>query len=426
MPKKRPGDLYKNVSTKEQPVVELNPMIEALEKVEEEAACYICPSGDEWQTRTIQLTGNDTDGGTLKIKDIEGKEMTYEVLQVFYNAELKPDTGLQISYDAAMHTFKASSPEVGETMKKMAFDYNNKTYGAIDRGPAATNNGHVERTKVNLTAEEEEAFQGIMWCGTIFAWDEDGDGDIDMTKSDEYLAMSEVADGIDEAAEGSEDGAGKLAKRVLKAHIFSPEKTNWAKLQKEEDLTFALQKQQVRIVVKYAPSVNLVIFSLAGLLTQISVMSDFHNALLNNGVLKQLATQFKNNEKKGKGLNILEKANEQQKANYDTQVAQEITKQNAINYGMLLKAKQSDENMATIRTQIMQNMETISERRVKIKRDLNLSKEVETSLNMLNTKATKVAEIAWWLKMRCWFIGGFIAFLILTAVILFLYFYLKK
>ena len=66
------------------------------------------------------------------------------------------------------------------------------------------------------------------------------------------IALLQVADGVEEgsAEGGSEDGAGKLAKRVLKAHIFKSTKTNWKKLQKEQDLTFALVKQQVRIVVR--------------------------------------------------------------------------------------------------------------------------------------------------------------------------------
>ena len=76
---------------------------------------------------------------------------------------------------------------------------------------------------------------------------------------------------------------------------------------------------------RYEPSVNLVIFSLAGVLTQISVMSDFHKALLTNGVLKQLSNQFKANAKKGKGLNILALANQQQRDNYNTEVSAEIT-----------------------------------------------------------------------------------------------------
>ena len=62
------------------------------------------------------------------------------------------------------------------------------------------------------------------------------------------IALLQIVDGEEE--EGSEDGAGKLAKRVLKAHIFSSAKPNWKKLQKEQDLTFALVKQQVRIVVR--------------------------------------------------------------------------------------------------------------------------------------------------------------------------------
>merc|ERR1740115_360436 len=297
-------------------------------------------------------------------------------------------------------------------MKKMAADFRNPNYGAIDKGKETVAKGKVARTQVKLSVEEEEAFQGIMWCGTIFVHDEDGDGDINMDSTEEYQTMSEVADGVEEGAV-SEDGAGKLAKRVLKAHIFSSKKPNWKKLKKEQDLTFALKKQQVRIVVRYEPSVNLVIFSLAGVLTQISIMGDFHKALLTNGVLKQLSNQFKGNAKKGKGLNILALANQQQRDNYNTEVAAEITKQNGINYEMLMKEKQIYANMKTIRAQIMQNMETIEERRVKIKRNLNLAKEVDKTMDVLGSKATKVADITWWLKMKWYFICGFIATLIL-------------
>jgi len=103
-----------------------------------------------------------------------------------------------------------------------------------------------------------------------------------------------------------------------------------------------------------------------------------------------------------------------------------LQKQNGINYEMLMKEKQIDANMKTIRAQIMQNMETIEERRVKIKRNLNLAKEVDKTMDVLGSKATKVADITWWLKMKWYFICGFIATLILTGVVLFLYFYLKK
>jgi len=429
---------YKKVSQKDQPDVELNPMIDVEQRVDEEAACYICPSGEVWQKRTIRITGNDKDrDGKLVIKDVEGGELSYEIRAVIFNESTAtyPHGALELSYDDrlgldgsnGLHMFKPSSAETGKTMRKMTSDFKNPNYGAIDKGERGPKKDKVARTKVTLSAEEEEAFQGIMWCGTIFVHDEDGNGDIDMDSTDEYQTMSEVADGVEEgsAEGGSEDGAGKLAKRVLKAHIFKSTKTNWKKLQKEQDLTFALVKQQVRIVVRYEPSVNLVIFSLAGVLTQISVMSDFHKALLTNGVLKQLSNQFKANAKKGKGLNILALANQQQRDNYNTEVSAEITKQNAINYDMLIKEKQIDANMKTIRAQIMQNMESIDERRVMIKRNLNLSKEVDKTMDVLGKKATKVAEISWWLKMKWYFICGFIATLIITGVVLFLYFYLK-
>jgi hypothetical protein len=348
--------------------------------------------------------------------------------QVMHLPALKPHGGMQFAYDGEQHVFKASSKEVGATMGKMAKDYN-KGYGSIERGPGTKKKDKVARTQVELTDEEKEQFQGIMWCGTIFAWDKDGDGNINMQNEEEYIPMSEVADGEDEAAadeNADSTDAGSLAKRVLKAHIFNPKKANWKKLQEEQNITFALDKQQVRIVIRYEPKFNIVLFTLAGLLTQISVMDDFQKALLHGGVLNKLSQKWKNNAKCGYGLNILAEASAQERAEYDTQVAQEITTQNAINLDLLLKARQIDANLETIKQQIAQNMETIQERRVKIKRNLELAKQIDKSLNTLDTKATKVKEIAWWLKMKWYFICACTFTLILTAIVVVLYLYLKK
>ena len=50
---------------------------------------------------------------------------------------------------------------------------------------------------------------------------------------------------------------------------------------------------------RYEPTIGMVFFSLAGILTQISVMSDFHKALVNESVIKQLATKYKSNAEPG-------------------------------------------------------------------------------------------------------------------------------
>merc|ERR1711966_370699 len=141
-------------------------------------------------------------------KDVEGGELSYEIKAVIYIVESPalPHGALDISYDDrlgldgshGLHTFKPSSAETGKTMRKMASDFKNPNYGAIDKGERAAKKDKVARTTVTLSAEEKEAFQGIMWCGTIFVHDEDGNGDIDMDSTDEYQTMSEIVDGEEE------------------------------------------------------------------------------------------------------------------------------------------------------------------------------------------------------------------------------------
>ena len=54
--------------------------------------------------------------------------------------------------------------ETGKAMKKMAADFRNPNYGAIDKGKETIAKGKVARTQVKLSAEEEEAFQVCSAC----------------------------------------------------------------------------------------------------------------------------------------------------------------------------------------------------------------------------------------------------------------------
>ena len=117
MSRRKPG--HKKVSQKDQPDVELNPMIVVEQKLDEEAACYICPSGEVWQKKTIRITGNEkAEDGKLVIKDVEGGELSYEIKAVFYiESPALPHGALDISYDDrlgldgshGLHMFKPSS-----------------------------------------------------------------------------------------------------------------------------------------------------------------------------------------------------------------------------------------------------------------------------------------------------------------------------
>ena len=55
---------------------------------------------------------------------------------------------------------------------------------------------------------------------------------------------------------------------------------------------------------RYEPTIGIVFFSLAGVLTQISVMSDFHNALVKEGVIGQLGTKYRSNAEPGEMLRV--------------------------------------------------------------------------------------------------------------------------
>ena len=115
--RKAGGANYKKVSQKDQPDVELNPMIDVEQRLDEEAACYICPSGTVWQKRTIRITGNEKAGdGKLIIKDVEGGEQSYDARAIIFINESPtfPHGALDISYDDrlsndGLHTFKPSS-----------------------------------------------------------------------------------------------------------------------------------------------------------------------------------------------------------------------------------------------------------------------------------------------------------------------------
>ena len=49
-------------------------------------------------------------------------------------------------------------------MRKMTSDFKNPNYGAIDKGERGPKKDKVARTKVTLSAEEEEAFQVCSAC----------------------------------------------------------------------------------------------------------------------------------------------------------------------------------------------------------------------------------------------------------------------
>jgi len=429
----RGGHTYKPVSTKEPKDIELNPIDVEL-KITEEAACFICPSGDGWSKRKITLTGKK---GSCKIKITGGEEGPVE--EVVHNVQFQKGQGeyggLFVVYNNTDHSFKATSLECANTMRKMETDYKARgkpgsKYGAAGESAEAEK---LEHEIAKLTDDEKDLMQGIMWCGTIFAWDKDGDGSIDTSaSSEEFQLMTEVANGEDEAppstddpiADGREMSAaeqkkatspGKLAMRVLKGHIFGKVAT-WKKLQQEENITFELKKQNVKCVILYVPKMHMIMFSLAGLMTAISVMDEFQNALLKKGgTLHALEQKHKNNTGRGEGFNLLKEATAQERANYDAQVIAEIQTQNARNFQLLLNKKQTDQNLETLKAQYRQNMTAISERRVRIKRNKNLAQDVAKTTDGLDGKTTVVAEIAWWLKWKCRFI---ICFSISLAVII--------
>ena len=65
--------------------------------------------------------------------------------------------------------------------------------------------------------------------------------------------MENDIEDTDETDAGS-TGPADLAKRIMAKVIFSKAKGNWKKLQQEQDLTFKLLAQEVRVVVRYAIS----------------------------------------------------------------------------------------------------------------------------------------------------------------------------
>jgi len=203
--------------------------------------------------------------------------------------------------------------------------------------------------------------------------------------------------------------------RVLKGHIFG-KVANWKKLQQEENITFELKKQNVKCVILYVPKMHMIMFSLAGLMTAISIMNEFQEALMKKGgTLHALEQKHKNNTGHGKGFNLLKEATAQERADYDAQVSGEIQIQNTRNYQLLLNQKQTDHNLETLKAQYRQNMTAISERRVKIKRNKNVAKDLAKTTDGLDRKTIIVGSIAWWLKWRCRFI---ICFSISLAVII--------
>jgi len=423
-----------------------------------------CCGGSEWVNVTAHLdVAPDGQTLTLVIKghheDVEQGEKDYVVTHVDAFDDRRKYISLTGNFDNNETTCRFMKSDV--KLQKWAANYKRFSRLKADRARVQNatkktdydtfNNsaGNTTSTDVNPIPEDPALSDptGIMWVGTIFAHDKDNDGTINYDKPEEYnLEFDILVEHEDHEATSLEmtgDQIAAMCNNLIKAQILKRDKL-FPKMMKmsTKEISFFLKppksppgapKVQVYCSAARYESLHTIIFILASEFTEKSACGGLVLDVLGGGDLGAglLAKHF---EEGCKGYtnknphpgNLFEGYNKQKRDAFQKALTERIKYRNDIYHENVRKAAENEEDLKKLKASLLQNMETIQDRSIKIKRNRKAAETMKANAGSLLKKAKVVESVACWKHCKWILCVSILITLILTGVVVFLYFYLKK
>eukprot|EP00656_Telonema_subtile_P046308 TRINITY_DN526_c0_g1_i1.p1 TRINITY_DN526_c0_g1~~TRINITY_DN526_c0_g1_i1.p1 ORF type:complete len:430 (+),score=142.09 TRINITY_DN526_c0_g1_i1:88-1377(+) len=391
-----------------------------------------CCGGQSWKKAEMMVNPD----GSLTVKEDEEKGN-----QTKYASDVKYEKGrLLITMDGQTREVKAlhesakakhklekfqrefaaatKFPEKGSTPAKRQKP--GKGYGTVE---------HNTTSEEGADAEEPEEDTGVMWCGTCFTYDQDGDGSIDLKAENEYKLESQVI--ADSPFQFS--GTAKVAKQILEKHVLGTKM--WEKILKSNSIHFKLKAggADLQVYVGFKREWSTLVFVLAADNTEVAacanLATDAPGGVLHHeqGLIRQ---HFGDKLKKAGGKmierSLFQGMNAAKKKKFDDDVQKKIKEVNDQNLKNLLLEQEGDTKLKELKEKLFRNMQTIEDRTIAISRNKKAAEQIQRNLNALKTGTKKVKEVACWKRCRRIICCTTLVTLLLTGVFLFLYFYLKK
>jgi len=190
-----------------------------------------------------------------------------------------------------------------------------------------------------MLTEATNTHQGVVWVGTIYAWDKfEGAGAWGEKGSGECCVESKVcADTAVPVRAVDQYTVEQLALRLVQTHLFGteiPSTAMWDKLVAHVDqtLNFPVPEHHLQVSMTYVSDWNLVLFTVAAAEVDSKTIQNFEDLLLRDASspLVQLRVKWKTEVPRaagqGNGFNVLRVASPNEKAAYEAHVKLSISR----------------------------------------------------------------------------------------------------
>lgn len=427
-----------------------------------------CCGGSGWNPVNVSLgPAAEDDSWELVVDGSEEGQQTHMVHGVTWmehGQKLSLSGSFPNNISALRLRPSASSANINPTLKKFQDlssefstwqkrQYEKNKHAGAPAGKVSYGATNTTEAEANPMTEPELDDTGIMWVGTIFAYDADKDGKINCDNPAEYKLESQVMTDqrhkpedaplqeLDMDAATLESTCKKVIEgTLLKNPKYFDKLTNTS----SKSLSFFLKggtdpdapRVQAFCSAKKFHSWCTIVFILASEMTEKTASGELAKDILGGssdvlgGLLlkhfKDACQGFTDDKPRNTSIFHAAGVNPQKVKAYEAELQKRIEIRNKANSKNLHDARKNEKLLEELKANLLKNMDTIQERSIKIKRNKKAAEATRNNAKILNTKAVEVYEVACWKHCKWILCSVTLITLIITAVVVILYFYLKK